>query len=177
MAILVFDTTPLSAFGRAGRLADLPRLAPGDDLVTTSAVLDEIAAAIDRFPRLACVRQQTWLHVERLDGLDELRLFAKYARQLGSGRRDIGEASVLAWAEAHRATVLTDDMTAWQVGSDNGVVVKRTLGLVARAVREQVLEPNDAEALVADLLDAGARFPLRSGQFMSWATDAGLLDP
>ena len=47
-----------------------------------------------------------WLHIAELDVLDEIRLFAIWAQRLGSGERDLGEASVLAAAERRHGTSL-----------------------------------------------------------------------
>ncbi len=42
MAVLVFDSAPLSCFARAKRLTTLEQLTDGDERVTTRAVIDEI---------------------------------------------------------------------------------------------------------------------------------------
>ncbi len=107
----------------------------------------------------------------------ELQLFAAYADRFGVGERDVGEASVLAWAEAHRAVAVTDDEVAVQVGRARGVEVKRTLSLVARGVREALLTEADADELVDALLAGGARFPFSAGQFLAWARANHLLEP
>jgi hypothetical protein len=58
------------------------------------------------------VHSLKWLRSEPVDGLPELRLFAEYARPLGAGKHNIGEATVLAWAEFHQAIAFTDDEVA-----------------------------------------------------------------
>jgi hypothetical protein len=65
------------------------------------AVLDELRAGELAHPPLADVRNADWLEIVACDGLAELRAFAHYVRVLGAGERDIGEASVLAWAEVN----------------------------------------------------------------------------
>lgn len=104
---LVLDTAPLSAFARAGRLEVLDRLCGPDTRVTTSAVIHELRAGVSLHPQLEQATELAWLRVERLDTLEELSLFATYVARFGSTDRDLGEASVLAWAEAHRATAVT----------------------------------------------------------------------
>lgn len=175
MPTLAFDSAPLCAFARAGRLETLCRLVEGYDCVTTRAVLDEIADGAAEYPRLAEVAALSWLRVEPVDDLPALRLFAEYARRLGAGRRDVGEATVLAWGEAHGAIVFTDDQAAVQAGRDRRVTVLRTLALVARGVRLHVLARDDARCLVDDLAKAGARFPCSPGEFLDWAQEAGIL--
>ena len=176
MAILVFDSAPLSCFARAGRLHVLERLTEGDERVTTNAVLDEMREGMHEHAELRNVLELSWLQVKAVDGLEELRLFAEYVRRLGAGRHDIGEASVLAWAEAHGAVAFTDDETAVQVGRERGVRVQRTLALVARGVRVEWLSETEAHALVDELRLGGARFPFGPGQFIPWARQQGLLD-
>jgi predicted nucleic acid-binding protein len=165
----------LSGFGRARRLQDLQRLVAEFRTVTTRAVLDEIRAGVNEHPELGQVATLPWLHVEALDGLEELRLFAEYTRLLGAGTRDLGEATVLAWAEVHRAIAFTDDNVAVRVARSRGVEVRRTLALVARGVRRSILSENEAEAIVRDLLRAETRFPIGAGEFLAWARANGLL--
>jgi predicted nucleic acid-binding protein len=176
MERLVLDSAPLSTFGRAGRLQDLDRLTWAYDRVTTRAVLDELHAGVAQFPALADVEHLPWLRIVSVDTLEELRLFAEYARRLGTAQHDVGEATVLAWAEAHAAVVLTDDTAAWQIGRERGVTVKRTLAVVARGVREDLLDVAQAEVLVDALLRSGARFPFGPGQFLAWARQNGILE-
>lgn len=175
MAIYIFDNAPLSCFARAMRLPELDRLTSGNERVTTRAVIDEIQNGIAAFPELQDVLGLAWLRVEAVDRLDELRLFAKYARRLGSDVHDIGEASVLAWAEAHGAIAFTDDEAAVQAGRDEGVEVRRTLAVVARGIKHGVLSDVEADRLVDDLLRAGGRFPFGAGEFARWARENGLV--
>lgn len=67
------------------------------------------------------------------DDLDELYLFGQYMNRLGNLERNAGEASVLAWAEAHSAAAYVDDQVACNVGRGRGVRVHRTLQLVISA--------------------------------------------
>lgn len=175
MAVLVLDSAPLSTFARARQLPMLDRLFESDERVTTTAVIEELHEGLAAHPELQDAIDLPWLRVENLANLKELRLFAEYARRLGAGMHDIGEATVLAWAEAHGATAFTDDDVAVQIGRERGVNVVRTLSLVARGVRHDLLTESEADRLVDELLRAGGRFPFRSGEFILWARDHGLL--
>jgi predicted nucleic acid-binding protein len=176
MATLVFDSAPLSCFARASRLPMLEQLTEGDERVTTRAVLEEISEGVRDYAELQSVLELAWLQIKAVDGLEELRLFAAYARRLGAGRHNIGEASVLAWAEAHGAIAFTDDEVAVQIGRERGVRVQRTLALVARGVRRGLLTDAEAHTLVDELQRGGARFPFGPGEFIPWARQQGLLD-
>lgn len=175
MPVYVFDSAPLSCFARATQLPILDRLTAGNERVTTRAVIDEIRDGVAGFPELQDVFDLAWLRVESADSLDELRLFAKYARRLGSDLHDIGEASVLAWAEANGAIAFTDDEAAVQAGRDEGVEVRRTLAVVARGIKHSVLSGEEADRLVDELLRAGGRFPFGAGEFVRWARENGLV--
>ena len=174
MAVLVLDSSPLSTFARARQLPMLDRLFEKDERVTATAVIQELHEGLPAYPELQEAIDLPWLRVENLANLKELRLFAEYARRLGAGMHDIGEATVLAWAEAHSATAFTDDDVAVQIGRERGVNVVRTLSLVARGVKHDHFE-SEADRLVDELLRAGGRFPFRPGEFILWARDQGLL--
>jgi predicted nucleic acid-binding protein len=137
MAVLVFDSAPLSCFARARKLPLLEQLTEGYERVTTRAVLDELSQGVSDYPELRSVSTLEWLQVEPVDGLDELRLFAQYAQRLGSDKHNVGEASVLAWAERHGAIAFTDDHVAVQLARERQVGVRRTLALVACGVKKK----------------------------------------
>jgi predicted nucleic acid-binding protein len=153
----------------------LDALTAGDDRVTTTAVIEELKGGLLDYPELQDAIDVPWLRVVALDELEELRLFGEYARRLGSGIHDVGEATVLAWAESKNAVAFTDDDVAVQVGRDRGVNVLRTLALVARGVRRGTLNELGAERLVDELIRAGGRYPFRAGEFLAWAREVGLL--
>jgi predicted nucleic acid-binding protein len=175
MTALALDSSPLSCFARCGRLPLLADLTQGYERVTTKAVINEIEQGCADHPRLQDALSLPWIELVRMDGLDELRLFAEYSRRLVVGVRNVGEASVLAWAEAHGGIALIDDQAAVSCGRERNVKVERTLAIVAKGVRLKLLSRGDAASLVDDLVRAGARFPCTGEQFVGWATDKGLL--
>jgi len=69
-----------------------------------------------------------------------------------------------------------DERCAVQVGRERGVRVVRTLALVARGVRRDLLADEQADRLVDELLSAGGRFSFGPGEFIPWARERGLLD-
>jgi predicted nucleic acid-binding protein len=125
---LVFNTSPLSHFARAGRLAVLDRLTAAYRRVVPQAVLDELRAGEPAHPPLADVRNAGWLEIVACDGLAELRAFAHYVRVLGAGERDIGEASVLAWAEVNDEIAVIDERAGTQAAQARGVTVHGPYG-------------------------------------------------
>ena len=175
MRRLIFDTSPLSHFARARELDTLATITAAWDRAVTQAVLDELAGGVTYHPVLELVGQQEWLTVVPVDTLVELRLFAEYARRLGSGSRDIGEAATLAWAEAHGATAILDERAGTSHGRERNVEVHGTLWLIAEGVRSGVLAPARCEGLVDALRAAEAWFPCTGGEFIEWSQAEGLL--
>jgi predicted nucleic acid-binding protein len=172
---LIFDTSPLSHFARAQELDTLAEVTAVWDRTVTQAVLDELVGGAAQHPVLALIGLQEWLTVVAIDTLDELRLFAEYARRLGSGSRDIGEAATLAWAEAHGATAVVDERAGTRHGRERGVDVHGTLWLIAQGLRTGSLDADQCEALVDALRAAEAWFPCSGSDFMHWAQAEGLL--
>jgi len=175
--VLVLDSSVLSSFARARRLQLLERLTADFERVTTTAVVVELGAGTGEHPELANAVQLPWLSARAVESLDEVRLFAAYAARLVAGTRNVGEASVLAWAEAHGAAALVDDQVAAQVGRQRGVTVKRSLALIARGIRRGLLGREEGAALVDELVQAGGRFPCTGATFIRWAEEQGLLEP
>lgn len=171
---LVFDTSVLSCFARAGLLEVLERITSGHVRIAPRAVIEELEDGASEFPLLRSVQEQTWLTTVRVDSLQELHAFARYAVRFGADR-NIGEASVLAYAEVHHATAVVDDQTAVQVGRERGVSVKRTLALIGGAVVKSLLTESEAVALVDPLIQGGARFPCSGTDYLEWAKHHGLL--
>lgn len=174
MSVLIFDTSPLSHFANAGQLEALADLTRHHDRFVTRAVLDELERGVQQHSRLAAVPQVEWLRSVRVDGLAELAAFAEYARVLGSGERNVGEASTLAWAEVNHAVAIIDERAGTRRGRQRGVEVHGTLWLVAEGFRLNLLSDEQAELLVTALSDTSAWFPCSGSEFLGWARREGL---
>src|SRR5690349_21709340 len=123
---LGLDSSVLSAFARAGRLDVLDRLTAGRRRVVTEAILAELDRGSAEHPRLGDVRALPWLEIVSADSPYELEVFNEYIRVLGAGDRNIGESSILAWAEATSGWVAIDDDDAVTAARRRKVVVIRT---------------------------------------------------
>jgi predicted nucleic acid-binding protein len=177
VAVLVFDTSPLSHFARAGRVDTLRRLTTVDTCHVTRAVLEELRTGAAHYPELARL-DVAWLAPARIDDVAGLTVFHSYARILGAGRRNLGEAATLTWAELHHATAVVDDRAAWRAGTSRGVSVHGTLWLVAEGFRAALLGEDDVVDLVDDLARSEAWLPCDGRRFFAWARENGLLpDP
>jgi predicted nucleic acid-binding protein len=168
--VLVFDASPLNHFARAGELAVLKDLVSGFECVTTKAVLGELRKGATEYPAILDAVDLDWITTVSCDELDELYLFGQYMNRLGNLVRNAGEASVLAWAEAHSATAYVDDQVACNIGRSRGVRVHRTLQLLISAYRADILSESRAQALIRSLADTDARFPsMARDDLFGWA--------
>jgi hypothetical protein len=137
--------------------------------------LDEVRIGETTHPPLADVRDAEWLEVVACDGLAELRVFAHYANVLGSGQRDIGEASVLAWAEVNDGIAVIDERAGARAGQERGVTVHGSLWLIVNGLKVGELSLQEAERLVDRLREAEAWLPCAGAEFFQWAKDRDLL--
>ncbi len=175
MAALGFDSSVLSAFARARRLEVLERLTNGHRRVVTKAVLDEMDRGIAMHRLLADIRGLTWLEIVGVDALTELIAFSDFVRILGSTGRNIGEASILAWAQISGGVAIVDDQAAVNAARAKNVVVRRSLALVGDGVHRKVITMDEARSLVDDLAaSGGARLPCDGAGFEAWAEANGL---
>jgi hypothetical protein len=95
---LVFDTTALSHFARAGRMDELRMAVADDEPVLLAEVAAELARGIPGYPSLESAAAGSWLKQVELEELPELAAFARYKGELGGGpERNNGEAAALAW--------------------------------------------------------------------------------
>ncbi len=172
---IVFDSTPLSHFARARRLAELETITAGHRRVTTEAVRGELEDALAQHPEVDAVLRLSWLEVVSTGTLNELRVFAEYARRLGAGPRNVGEASVLAWAEVNAAIAIVDERAATNQGRERRVEVHGSLWLICEGYRTGQLDQSAAEALVEALSTTQMWFPCSSAGFFDWARREGLL--
>ena len=74
-----------------------------------------------------------WIEIVHVDEPDELRASFAWGQALGAGPRDLGEATVCAWAELHGGVPLIDDGDAKRVAVANGLVAHGTLWLFTEA--------------------------------------------
>lgn len=172
---LVFDSSPLIHFARAEKLDVLRQMVAEVRCVAPEAVFQEVAAVAQSHAAAGHVTQLAWLEKARVDGLQELQAFAVYARILGVGARDIGEASVLAWAEVHQATAIIDDRVGKQAGVARNVDVHGSLWLIFESFNRDLLDRAGVEDLVGALVDSEAWFPCTASDAFEWGKRQGLL--
>jgi predicted nucleic acid-binding protein len=175
---LGLDSSVLSPFARAGRLDLLAQLTAPYHCVTTEEVLEELERGRRVYPALGDALGLSWLHVVVARSPAMIGLLQLYTRSLGSKGRNLGESSILAWAELTGNVVLLDDDAAVRAGRKREVRVLRSLSLVATGLSTGMLIPEEAQRLVDELRErGGARFPPESSYFVAWAERQGLFSP
>jgi hypothetical protein len=173
-----FDSSVLSPFARAMRLDVLERLVQGRRCVVTRAVLEEIERGCAEHPALAMVGTLSWLEVVSIDALAALRVFNAYMRVLGEDERNVGEASILAWAEVTGSIAVVDDNAAVIAARARRVQVRRTLALLCDGLNRRLMTIEHACELVDELISrGGARLPCKGADFPGWAEGKGLIVP
>lgn len=173
-AVLAWDTSPLLHAIRAEKIDLLGLIAqhcgrtPRRN-VTTQAVVSEIShyglplAGLD------------WLEVVHVDDLAEIEALVAWMARVAGAKSNHGEATVLAWAEVHRAVAVVDDADARRIGLREGLDVRGSLRVVADAVRVGDITAHAATALVDAMIATGARYPCPRGGFVTWARQHRLL--
>ncbi|MFU8854926.1 hypothetical protein ACNAW0_28750 [Micromonospora sp. SL1-18] len=174
-SVLVLDTMVLSHFTLADRLDVLQDLLLDADCWTTQVVREELRAGSEDHRELAVACEVDWLSTAQLDTLDEVRCFTKWAARLGSGERDLGEASVLAAAELRGGVAITDDRNATQVARAHDARVHGTIWLLAGACRDGKQTLTAAGNLIEALRATGARLPCSGAEFPDFARKHNLL--
>ncbi|MFI6479050.1 hypothetical protein ACIBH1_14035 [Nonomuraea sp. NPDC050663] len=167
----VWDASALHHAAVADRLDVLGSIVSSWRNVTTAAVLQELAG------NDLTLAGQDWLEVVHVDGLAELVLLARWVNVFSCNAHNRGEATVLAWAEAHGATAITDDRDARIAAKQEGLDVHGTLWVIAEGIRAGVLDGGSASGFVDALMASGARYPFCRGQFLVWAAKNCLLAP
>jgi predicted nucleic acid-binding protein len=145
------DNTVLSNLSQVGQMELVFCLWP-ERVMTTCEVWREyeVAAQAGKLPLHA------WSDLTIVELTpQEMTNAAAFALRFGAGER-----SCLAVAQARQGLLASDDADTRHVAQRLGIPVSGTLGILALAVRRQVLSLDQANALLADMIAAGFRSPL-----------------
>jgi predicted nucleic acid-binding protein len=160
---VIANTTIISNFAAVGRL-DVLRGLLGQLYITTDVfaeIQDGMAEGYDFYAGIESqiypLAQDGWLHLTSLDGNEELRFFSRLPSALHRG-----EASCLAVASQRGWAFLTDDARARAAASDCQVLVSGTLGILLKAVENELLSMEEADTLLNGMIEAGYHSPYAS---------------
>ncbi|MCB1004724.1 MAG: hypothetical protein KDB35_11130 [Acidimicrobiales bacterium] len=175
MKPIVFDTTCVSHFARAGRLDVLDSVTRGWDRIIPNEVAAEIHRGVDSHPALATVFSQSWLRIVELD-MPEVVYAATFKGELG-GAPDahLGECAALAWVKEHGGLAIIDDSAACALADHHEVAFRGTLSLVVLGFKSDLVDRDAAERLVDELASTDMRLPVDGAGLFAWAYSNGLL--
>jgi len=159
----IFDSSPLSAFARAGRL-DLLAGRYADRAMWTVEVRAEIARGSKAYPPLRGVLAARWLgDPVRLTDPADLQEIQRIRWALGGKssrpRQHLGEASTIVLARREDAVAVLDDRDARRLARALGLHFIGTLGIIRAITREGLLDANEAWAIVQTMRAQGFRMP------------------
>lgn len=152
VSLVVLDNTVLSNFALVERSELLSQLW-GDAICTTQAVLAEYARGVASGV-VPAVLWNTLAPIEFTQA--EQQFAADLSLRLGAGER-----TCLAAAYLRRGLLVTDDRRARTLARRLGVSVTGTIGVLVRLVRDGRLTHAAADMLLANMISAGFRSPIR----------------
>ncbi|MEU3017889.1 MULTISPECIES: hypothetical protein [unclassified Nocardiopsis] len=174
---IVLDTGPLSHLTEAGWLGVLRTVAGPRTVVITGEVEHELRQGAHTRPYLQQVLGAEWPKRHTLESGAEIESFARFSEFLVAGGRNVGESSVLAYAQVHKATAVIDDRAARRLAQDAGIPFQGTLGLLCEAIRAGLLTTAMVGSLADHLLETAYHLPFPAGGFERWANDHGIISP
>lgn len=174
--VLVFDTGPLVHFAVEGWMGPLKHIVGSRQAVVPDVVVEELGEAAARDARTRVILEQVWLERWEITSPAEHQAFSRYSELLVAGKRNRGEAGVLALAETIAgATAVLDDLAARKAAKTHGVDHVGTLALLCEAIRGGLLTVKLVSALADDLMAGDYRLPFGRGGFEKWASENGLI--
>lgn len=171
----MFDTTCLTHFARAGRLATLQAITADDRRLVPPEVMREAHAGVAEYPAIGNLIGQQWIEIVELDIFETVRAAAFKGELGGPPTRHLGECEVLAIAEARAGVAVLDDRDARAVAGNNSVKTAGTLSIIAAAVAARTLDETSAAQIVEELRSTDMRLPEMAAGFPEWARRNGLL--
>lgn len=162
MPSYIFDSTVLSNLVVVGAL-QLARSRYEGDAGTTVEVIAELREGLkagyghlrSALEQIESVEPSGWIAVMSPRSPEEHRLRLEFDRSLGAG-----EASCLALAVSRRLVLVTDDLAARRLAEERGVRLTGTLGILIALVREDVLTLDQANGMLATMIEQRYRSPV-----------------
>lgn len=171
----MFDTGPLRHFAQAGWLEVLEEIVGERRAIIPMAVHAELESTSYLFPEVADATNAQWITHYQLHTHEEIAAFANFSELLVSGRKNLGEAEVLALAATLPAQSVIDDSAALEVGRREGVECTQTLPLLCDAIHRGLLNLDQVSDIADDLITTDYRLPHELGGFAQWAIEEGYL--
>jgi predicted nucleic acid-binding protein len=151
--ISLLDNTVMSNFAVTESFQFL-RIALGDEVATSQQALTELETGI-RIGKLPDT-DFSWLTVWALNEA-EVPYYHRFLRMLNAG-----EAACLAMALKRECRILTDDRDARKFANRLQIPLSGTLGILIRLVDIRFLKLDQADELLASMIEANYRSPVTS---------------
>lgn len=169
MDTLIFDTGPLGHFARADILGVLKIVVGERRAILPEAVVTELEQGLSFHPRLQTALEADWIERRTIATDAEGRAFEWFSRRLVSGDRNVGDADVLALAQAMSARAVIDDRVACALAKKARVNLARTLNLLCQAIHSGLLTLDFVSDIADELIATEYRLPFGPGEFKAWA--------
>lgn len=168
----VWDASALHHVGKAGRLDVLGSFVAGPPNAPWSHVVtDVVVEELERYG----LESPSWCEIVSPIELADLIEFAEWANRMSDGIHDLGEASVVAWANRRGLIAVLDDEDAKRVAQRHGCRAHGSLWLLCEAINADLLDVTSASSFVDAVMSVGARFPFARHGFPAWARSRKLL--
>jgi predicted nucleic acid-binding protein len=146
--LYVFDTSPLSAFARTGRLDVIERRYGGRAVVTVE-VREGLERGVGLHPQLSRILVAPWLRPPvELTEPEQLREIEFVRWALGAAGDDRlanrGEAATIVYAKSVRAIAVLDDRDARTIANSNDVAIVGTEGILRTCAHDGELPWGEA---------------------------------
>jgi predicted nucleic acid-binding protein len=165
MPEVVFDTCVISNFALAGAFGILESLYRNKARITNfvaAEILRGIQSGHSRLEAIPGAVRAGWLREVGLRSREDKFLFESLSRSLG-----LGEASSIAVAKRRGFVFASDDRVARAEAVRLGMPVTGTLGILVKAIREDVCDLRTADVYLVKMIEAGFFSPVRSlGEFL-----------
>ncbi|MEV7548475.1 hypothetical protein AB0N89_02500 [Amycolatopsis sp. NPDC089917] len=167
----MFDTSPLAHFAQRDILGVLKIIAGTRRVLIPDMVSIELNEMAARDERLKATLNTDWIELRELRTAEEVASFADFSSLLVRGKRNRGEAAVLALTKSigKDAWAVVDDGAGRRAARANDIKLKPTLALLCEAIRQKELTIKFASAMVDELLLGKYRLPFSPGGFEAWA--------
>jgi len=153
-----FDTVTLSNFALSGCL-DLIVRRYGENACVTPQVMDEILdGVVAGYSALEEI--QTAAEAGRLTPTPALSAEERQAYRRLVQTLSPGEASCISCAKVRGGVVATDDMAARACYAEQGIGFTGTVGILKACAVDQVITPQNADALLRRMVEAGFYSPV-----------------
>jgi predicted nucleic acid-binding protein len=165
MPEVVFDTCAISNFALAGAFGILESIYRNKARITNfvaAEILRGIQSGHSRLEAIPGAVRAGWLREVGLRSREDKFLFESLSRSLG-----LGEASSIAVAKRRGFVFASDDRVARAEAVRLGMPVTGTLGILVKAIREDVCDLRTADVYLVKMIEAGFFSPVRSlGEFL-----------